>query len=143
MISITYISKAEKVFSDSELQLMLEGFIEKNRLNNISGVLLYNGAGTFIQIIEGEEDSVLAIYEKIKKDKRHSNIVCLRKVNIAQRSFKQWRMGFRNLKNNSIKKDITTSFLEDENLEHFVSNDTDFALKMLTNFRNKVQELVF
>ena len=143
MISIAYISKAERKFSDSELIQMLEKFQTNNEKHDVSGVLLYNGAGTFIQFIEGDESVVDALYQRINKDKRHSRITCLRRATITERSFSQWRMGFRKLSNDAVfDVNKMTVFLNDEKLEHFVSNDTDFALKVLTNFKNKTQELI-
>lgn len=144
MISIAYISKAEKKFSDSEIIQMLSGFHKNNEKNNISGVLLYNGAGTFIQVIEGDEADVDRLYKSINNDKRHSKITCLRRATVTKRSFSEWRMGFRKLSNDEvIDTSKMTVFLNDEKLEHFISNDTDFALKILTNFKNKTQELIF
>ena len=144
MISIAYISKAERKFSDSELIQMLEKFQINNEKLNISGVLLYNGAGTFIQFIEGDENVVDGLYQRINKDKRHSRITCLRRATITERSFSKWRMGFRKISNDTVfDMNKMTIFLNDEKLEHFVADDTDFALKVLTNFKNKTQELIF
>ncbi|MCV2402424.1 BLUF domain-containing protein [Marinomonas sp. C2222] len=144
MISVSYISKAEKKFSDSELLEMLGGFQKNNEKSNISGVLLYNGAGTFIQIIEGEQEVIDPLYQSIKNDNRHTNVTCLRRAEIQARSFSEWRMGFRKLSNDElIDASKATVFMDDEKLEHFVSDDTDFALKVLTNFKNKTKELIF
>lgn len=144
MISVCYISQAKKKFSDSELLTMLEGFQKNNEKMNVSGVLLYNGAGTFIQVIEGNKEVVDPLYQNIKNDSRHTKVTCLRRAKIQSRSFSEWRMGFRKLTNEQlIDTNKTTVFMDDEKLEHFVSDDTDFALKVLTNFKNKTKELIF
>ncbi|MGB0943752.1 MAG: BLUF domain-containing protein [Marinomonas sp.] len=144
MISVAYISKAEKKFSTPELIKMLDSFRKNNEKDTISGVLLYNGAGTFIQVLEGSEASVDTLYEKIKQDTRHSKVTCLRRAKITNRSFSEWRMGFRKLSNDELV-DVSkmTIFMDDDKLEHFVSDDADFALKILTNFKNKTKELIF
>ncbi|EAQ64046.1 hypothetical protein MED121_20791 [Marinomonas sp. MED121] len=144
MISVAYISKAEKKFSTPELIKMLDSFRKNNEKDSISGVLLYNGAGTFIQVIEGNETSVDTLYQKIKRDTRHSKVTCLRRAQITNRSFSEWRMGFRKLSNDElVDASKMTIFMDDDKLEHFLSDDTDFALKVLTNFKNKTQELIF
>lgn len=144
MISIAYISKAKRKFSDAELIEMLDMFQKNNEKHNISGVLLYNGAGTFIQFLEGDEEAVDNLYQRISIDDRHSRISCLRRATITERSFSSWRMGFRKIANDTLLDNSkVTIFLNDDKLEHFVSDDTDFALKVLTNFKNKTQELIF
>ncbi|ADZ91827.1 blue light sensor protein [Marinomonas mediterranea] len=144
MISITYLSRAEHHFSDAELMSMLESFRANNGRNGVSGVLLYNGAGTFIQVLEGESSDVEPLYERIKQDTRHSKVVCLRKAIVQSRRFADWRMGFRNLTRDVVDDTSKmTLFLSDDKLEHFVSEDADFALKVLTSFRDKTRELIF
>lgn len=144
MISVAYISKSAKKFSTPELIKMLDSFRKNNERDGISGVLLYNGAGTFIQVLEGNEVVVDSLYQKIKQDTRHSKVTCLRRANINNRSFSEWRMGFRKLSNDELV-DVSkmTIFMDDDKLEHFVSDDADFALKILTNFKNKTKELIF
>ena len=143
MISITYLSRAYKKFDSHELKTMLQGFQEHNEGIRVSGILLYNGAGTFIQILEGDEGCVDPLYAKIKNDPRHTNIICLRRAPIEHRSFSGWRMGFRKLSSETLMQQTAISdFLNDDKLENFVAKDTDFAIKVLTNFKNKMKEMI-
>lgn len=64
-----------------------------NSALNISGVLLY-AEGTFIQLLEGRDTIIDALYKRIQADERHNNIVTLINETIAEKSFGEWLMGF-------------------------------------------------
>jgi len=74
-----------------------------NTKERITGILLSCG-GIFFQILEGDDDQVDLLYEKILKDDRHDQIVCLAsELNITERSFPEWSMKVIRLdKNNDI-----------------------------------------
>ncbi len=144
MISLAYISNSSKRYTDDELKHMLKDFQRRNATQNISGVLLYNGAGTFIQVIEGEEKPIDELFNKIKRDIRHKNVYCLRRAVIKEKSFVNWKMGFRNLsKDSTYHNEHFSEFMNDKNLDHFIASDTDFALKVLTHFKDTAKELIF
>jgi len=94
MIYIAYCSAAMELMSSADLA----GLLKTSRVNNeragITGMLLYR-EGSFIQVMEGPEAAVLALYETILHDRRHRNLIKLAQAPIAARSFDQWAMGFR------------------------------------------------
>ncbi len=79
------VSKTEKFFqliysskpaSKLEVQNLIEILKDAQKYNQdegISGFLLY-GPDKLIQLLEGEEQKVINLYQKIKKDRRHSDI---------------------------------------------------------------------
>lgn len=66
---------------------------EFNSNNQINGVLYY-ADGSFFQCLEGEKLSVIYLFEKIKTDIRHSNIIDFGFDPIHQISFKKWSMKY-------------------------------------------------
>ncbi|MFT6991767.1 MAG: hypothetical protein ACJASL_003761 [Paraglaciecola sp.] len=74
MIELVYVSKAQKRFNPDELKQMLSVFRKNNQAQEITGLFLYDGYGTFIQVLEGHSNVVLPVYEKISNDTRHSRI---------------------------------------------------------------------
>jgi len=78
---------------------MLEDILASARRNNpplaITGMLLHADGG-FLQVLEGEEDTVSALYGRIAADKRHWNTHVLMK-RAAERAFGEWSMGFHRL----------------------------------------------
>lgn len=93
VISLVYISFATQEMSDDDLMRILTVSRENNSKNNITGMLLYR-EGFFIQALEGEEDTVIALYNKIAADPRHRNVILIYKNEITERTFSSWAMGF-------------------------------------------------
>ena len=55
--------------------------------------MLYH-AGYFLQVLEGPDENVEAIYAKVQKDSRHTNCLLLVRETIEERAFEHWSMGF-------------------------------------------------
>jgi len=56
-------------------------------------MLLYRD-GFFIQALEGEQHDVDALYDKIKSDPRHTNVLKVYEYEIDHTDFGAWSMGF-------------------------------------------------
>ena len=70
-------------------------------------------------MLEGEEEEVYNLHNRIKKDKRHSNITVVFKEEIKERKFAQWSMAFHEFDNtNQFIKNIV-----------FLLNDKDKQTK--------------
>ena len=74
MIELVYVSKAVQRLKQDQLEAILSKARKNNTDNEITGLLLYDGYGTFIQVLEGPENSVESLFSKIQKDTRHTNI---------------------------------------------------------------------
>ena len=93
MYYIVYVSTATALFSVDMLTDLLEASRRRNAAAGISGMLLYKG-GNFMQVLEGPEDAVHQLYERIERDPRHHGSIVLIKGTQAQRQFPEWLMGF-------------------------------------------------
>lgn len=82
--------------SDQELLDLLQVTRERNRRRHITGMLVYRDS-IFLQAFEGEEEELEATWASIQADRRHTNIVEIRCVPIAERDFPDFSMGFMNL----------------------------------------------
>jgi hypothetical protein len=58
----------------------------------VSGLLYYNG-DHFLQVLEGERVEVSALYHRIARDTRYSNIILLSCQDVRERIFPAWSMG--------------------------------------------------
>lgn len=96
MFHIAYVSSATVDFNRERLHTLLEQSREKNHRLEITGLLLFRD-GNFMQVIEGEEARVRALFAKICQDPRHRDIFPLFEEPIAAREFPDWSMAFRNL----------------------------------------------
>ena len=61
---IIYVSAAVELLDEYELLNILSASRKNNQARNITGMLIY-GEGTFMQVIEGEEDDLKNLYKKI------------------------------------------------------------------------------
>lgn len=93
MIQLLYISTARTPLSPPELESLLAVARRNNLAADVTGLLVVGGR-RFLQILEGPEPAVLAIYERIARDPRHAALVKLKAQAITQRSFSRWSMGF-------------------------------------------------
>ena len=96
MIQISYISTPTRAFSSEELKELLNSCRRYNRANGVTGMLLYYNS-IFLQVLEGEEDEIDSLLERIRQDGRHTDLKLLRRREIAQREFPDWSMAFKRL----------------------------------------------
>jgi hypothetical protein len=112
---------------------------ENNTTRDVTGLLLYKG-GNFMQALEGPEDVVMALYEKIKKDPRHKSVSIISKEQIQKRQFPAWEMAFTNLDNPEIVNEPGYSqFLQDEFTADVYRENPLRAYIMLLTFRDNLR----
>jgi len=93
---IIYASHSLVPMKNPELVALLEKSRRDNAALGVTGLLLH-ADGNFMQTIEGERDTVHALLDKIKRDPRHTGIFLLCDEPIAQRSYGDWSMAFREI----------------------------------------------
>jgi len=103
LLRITYISEESAPFSVSALLELLQQCHLNNPRQGLTGLLIY-GNGTFLQSIEGEDEAVKALVEKISKDQRHRGFRMLRKEMATERLYGDWSMRFERLTEESLRK---------------------------------------
>lgn len=62
-----------------------------NKAQGISGALLLSGH-VFVQTLEGDEERVMAVFERIRTDSRHHGVSLLESGPVAARVFSRWSM---------------------------------------------------
>jgi hypothetical protein len=137
MIQLTYVSQSVGLMSQQQLIELLEQARAINAEAGVTGMLLYKD-GSFIQVLEGDEEAVRSIYERIRSDPRHANVRILYDEEIARRDFPEWAMGFHNL--NGV--DLTTlpgytDFMDTPNMARTFFEDLTRAKKLLLLFRSR------
>lgn len=103
LYKIMYISSATQDMSANELETMMVKCRQKNAFFDITGFMVYH-EGNIIQLLEGNHTSVEYIYNTIKLDKRHQDIIELCAASVAKRAFADWQMGFRKIVREQIHK---------------------------------------
>ena len=138
LTSLLYVSSAQVPFSDAELATLLATARRNNTLNDVTGMLVYRD-GNFMQVIEGEDEKVQRLHDKIERDPRHGGLITLLMQRIPERQFPNWSMGFRNLADPDVRglagynEFLNTPLDPDE----FAGNPTR-AQKLLLTFKKRM-----
>ena len=93
MYFILYTSNASEKCLSEDIASILDASRRNNPSNSVTGILIFKKP-EFLQYLEGPEEAVRKLYEKIKKDSRHSSIKTVRDGEIEVRVFPDWEMGF-------------------------------------------------
>jgi hypothetical protein len=121
---------------DRDLLELLVQARARNLRNGVTGMLLYKNR-RFMQLLEGDEEKVLKIFDNIKRDERHRNVDTLWRQYVQFRDFPDWTMGFQNVDQIDVSSlPGYTSFLDqDLRYEDFCENSTEVHT-MLQAFRD-------
>lgn len=96
MFYLVYLSTAVKPMNYDDLSALLRQSRDNNHKLGITGMLVYQ-KGTFMQMLEGDRQTVLDLYHRISRDNRHTAIHTVLDGEIRQRNFADWSMGFFNM----------------------------------------------
>jgi len=89
---IIYTSQASEQLNKRNLLDLLHTSRGYNTIDNITGVLMHRD-GYFLQIIEGEQDVIEDLFQRLNNDTRHKNIKMILDRSIESRLFSNWAMG--------------------------------------------------
>jgi hypothetical protein len=93
MISITYVSSAVFPFNEKTFLDLVSQCQRNNERLGITGILVYSD-GNFMQVIEGADLVIHALYDRIKLDARHRAVTLVAQTLIDAREFQGWSMAY-------------------------------------------------
>jgi len=88
-----YMSTAIGVLRAEELDRIYLRAKSANSREGVTGLMLFY-EGVFLQVLEGPAAGVTSLLEKIRRDRRHANLVVLETGAVGARSFPQSPMHF-------------------------------------------------
>ena len=91
LVRLLYVSRPVGPVTTTVTTMILEKSHANNKKANITGILC-QGAGLWMQAIEGERSQINSLYARIMVDPRHQNLEILSMKEIKQRQFSQWSM---------------------------------------------------
>lgn len=89
--SLTYTSRARIDTSDRDVGNIHLASRHLNALDGITGILIFDGV-TYLQNIEGVEDAIDSLAERLRDDQRHTDFVVRDERFLDDRSFSDWSM---------------------------------------------------
>lgn len=135
---LVYVSSATTLFSESELDEILDRSHQNNTRLSVSGILLYKD-GNLMQILEGEEATVRSLYARIGADHRHNGLITLLDGYQPERQFRDWSMAFRNLnKATSVSTPGYSEFLNTPLTAAPFAADPTMCQRLLETFRKSM-----
>jgi len=94
---LVYYSHNCIVGSPEALAASIDSILDASRRNNplvdVTGALMFN-AGCFGQVLEGPQDAVEHVFERIQQDTRHGDVHLLSFALAPARAFEHWSMAF-------------------------------------------------
>lgn len=93
MYRLVYVSRAKPGLSDADIGTLLDQSSSNNFERYITGFLV-KARGEFMQALEGEEQEVRELYERICGDARHDCVLQIVGERIERRAFPDWSMNY-------------------------------------------------
>ncbi|MDF7815710.1 BLUF domain-containing protein [Hymenobacter sp. YC55] len=91
VFQLLYHSQATKPLGETEFYQLLSQARQGNAARQITGLLVYQ-QGYYVQVLEGPEAQVRALYARIEQDPRHTHVVTVYEAADRPRFFAHWRM---------------------------------------------------
>lgn len=137
LIQLIYTSHHNNI-SEKEINSLLYQSRINNAEKGITGILL-RIENLFLQVLEGEKEVVLELFNKVKNDKRHKHCIMFSQTEIKTRQFSQWAMGYKTTKYSICSELIHETVKDDNHLINFlIGHSGNPALKLAQNFSGRI-----
>ena len=93
---LIYRSRSAGPFDRTEIGRILATARQRNATDGLTGLLLYSD-DSFLQVLEGEVDTVRRTFARIGQDPRHRDLTVLADGPVDARRYPDWTMGFHHL----------------------------------------------
>ena len=112
--AISYVSTANRTLNQDEVTELLDLTEIRNNNRGVNGLLIYS-EGNFFEVIEGEKNMIMDLFEDIKEDPRHRNIMMVFKKEIDKPLFDDKEANFisENTKHRQMKVENFLYYIKD------------------------------
>jgi hypothetical protein len=131
LYTLVYRSQASRAVHEVTLTSLLRKARLFNQQARLSGLLLF-AKGQFLQVLEGPEPVLSALYSRIKADPRHFEVRTLAYGPIAARTFPDWRMAYAPASADVLDK--ATGFLPLPTVPGLAAHPSEEMAQMLRDF---------
>ena len=126
---LTYHSIATPGLTEQDIKDIMDVSTKNNAELGITGCLMYY-KNFFLQILEGEEETVLDLYEKIRHDHRNDQVTLLSTDTSDSPIFKEWAMAYYHVPNGDNLSDDELKVKQDLIELSDTSKKPNFTLKV-------------
>jgi hypothetical protein len=96
LVRLLYASHATGATQGDAIHEIMQQSHAHNPQNGITGILCHSDK-VYMQVLEGGREAINALYAKILRDPRHTDVVLLHYEEICERRYACWTMGQANL----------------------------------------------
>ncbi len=134
---ILYTSKASDKLKSSDIVDIIATAQAHNKTIGVTGMLMFIEDG-FLQYLEGQEDDVMTLYNKISKDDRHQDckIILQGRTGHHKRHFESWNMGLKILTKQDIEDVRALNNNANFDLFEELNSHPDIAKQLMKYFYN-------
>jgi hypothetical protein len=97
LFRLVYVSRARVKPPKEGWTQAIANILVTARIHNesvgITGALLFNGIH-FAQVLEGREDEIRPLFQRIRRDDRHFDVTTIEEAAIQKREFSAWAMAY-------------------------------------------------
>lgn len=93
---LTYVSALAPHYDASCVREIWTTSMRSNKANHITGMLLYVN-DSFLQVLEGLPGRIDQLYQTIRSDPRHTAELKILDLDLPERQFGQWSIGYASL----------------------------------------------
>ena len=93
LYALSYVSNQAAAMDNAALLKLLDQARRRNAALGITGLLLHR-ENCFFQVLEGDREEVVGLFEQIASDKRHRRVEIVSEGPIRAREYSDWRMAF-------------------------------------------------
>ncbi|PKD18880.1 hypothetical protein APR41_17305 [Salegentibacter salinarum] len=129
--AISYVSTANPALSETEIQEALDFSKDWNNNHNITGILLYS-QGNFFQVLEGEEQLLKDLIDRIKTDERHQNVITIFQKSIPNTQFDGYQADFISLNDRYNDENFDTYLAQISLLNPSIQSSVKYILNKFT-----------
>ena len=139
MHAIVYRSVADDSFDLPGIYSMLSRARDYNTSNGITGCLLYHNS-KFLQLLEGEEEKIEGLFQKISSDSRHRQVEIIEQGILDTRLFNEWSMAFHDYGQNG-----QSAYVKMGQIDSFLNSSNAFKQKnpLALSFFSQVKDILF
>ncbi len=130
--SISYVSTSNRDLNHDEVTELLDLTEIRNNNKGVNGLLIYS-EGNFFEVIEGEKNMIMDLFEDIKEDPRHRNIMMIFKKEIDKPLFDDKEADF-------ISVNTKHHQINMENFLYYIKDLDESAQKSVKNILRAIGE---
>ncbi|WP_144630792.1 diguanylate phosphodiesterase [Bordetella genomosp. 13] len=130
--TLIYRSRIHEPLRNEDLEQLLRGARVRNAAMRITGILLFDGRH-FVQLLEGPDEALQGLFDAIKRDPRHDNVVQLLRDHAPIRRFAGDQMSMLDLRDRG-PESVLSAILEKMTAVTNLASSDDRVLKILQEY---------